>query len=88
MKESLTWIQLGLKILSILEAYIPAFLVAINGSLARKRDELAARLELAESQKRISDQEAAIREKNHSLNRRDLLLHHLANLRARRTKRK
>jgi hypothetical protein len=60
LKNSLTWLQFGLKILSFLEATLPAFLVAWNGRLQNKVKQLESEIAIAKYHLRQAEVKARV----------------------------
>lgn len=73
MKSSVTWLQLGLKIFSFLEALLPALLVAWNGKLRNKVKHLEAELALAKFDLEQSEIKARVEESYESKDDRSVI---------------
>lgn len=61
---SATWLQLALRALSLVQAFLPSFFVAWSDHLYRKNRELQQRLDEVKMKQAVAKEQEAIRKKN------------------------
>lgn len=82
--EKIAWAQLFLRLLDVLEAVLPAVLVARNAALTEQRNNLTAVVETEKALRLAAEREVEIRAQAQGVDRRTLLLQQLARSRAKR----